>query len=251
MGFDPRHWPARDRVSRPITGNFDALFEENAALKQEVLRLRRLLDRYERLERDPRTQTRSLWVTAEQAQQWSRVLTQQPGWSSLRAGDAGSGLQDLIDQLNRASFLPQLTLEQRLDRLAPGLGNDLGAAVTGLGAKQRLAIMAAFALYGVSAREWLDDEPRRVVTELRRRCSSSRGTRRERPSGGKPTASRAGPSIDPRLAAAYRQLGLDGGATREAIKQAHRRLVKQHHPDVGGDAAVFRQVNAAYQLLIQ
>ena len=36
----------------------------------------------------------------------------------------------------------------------------------------------------------------------------------------------------------------------EAIKQARRRLVKQHHPDMGGDAAVFRRGNAAYQLLI-
>jgi regulator of replication initiation timing len=47
MGFDPRQWPAGARASRPITGNLDALLEENAALKQEVLRLRRLLDRYE------------------------------------------------------------------------------------------------------------------------------------------------------------------------------------------------------------
>jgi hypothetical protein len=249
MGFDPRQWPGRDRASRPVTGNFDALVEENAALKQEVLRLRRLLDRYERLERDPRTQTRSLWVTAQQAHQWARNLTQQPGWSSLRAGDQGSGLQALIDQLNHASFLPQLSLEQRLDRLAPGLGNDLHAAVSGLGAKQRLAILAAFAVYGVSAREWLDDEPRRVVAELRQRCSDRRSTQRERP-GAKRTAHHAEPADDPPRAAAYRQLGLSWGASREAIKQAHRRLVKQHHPDVGGDAAVFREVNAAYQLLI-
>ena len=251
MGFDPRQWPSGPRASRPITGNLEALLEENAALKQEVLRLRRLLDRYERLERDPRTHTRTAWVTAEQAQQWARRLTQQSGWSALRAGDSRSGLQELIDQLNRASFLPKLSLEQRLDRLAPGLGNDLRTALTGLREKQRLAVMAAFALYGVSAREWLDDDPHRVVTELRKRCSSQRRTRSDRTSDRNGDRRRGAEAWnDPSRAEAYRQLGLAWGASREAIKQAHRRLVKQHHPDVGGDAAAFRRVNAAYQLLI-
>ena len=36
MGFDPRQWPAGPRASRPITGNLDALLEENAALKIEA-----------------------------------------------------------------------------------------------------------------------------------------------------------------------------------------------------------------------
>ena len=249
MGFDPRQWPACPRSSRPITGNIDALLEENAALKREVLRLRRLLDRYECLERDPRSHNRTVWVTPEQAQQWARQLTQQPGWSSLRAGDAAHGLQGLLDQLNRASFLPQLSLEERLDRLAPGLGHDLQAALSALRGKQRLAVMVAFALYGVSAREWLDDDPRRVVADLRQRCTSERRTRSDRRSTDRDTSG-AEAWNDPSRAEAYRQLGLTWGATREAIKQAHRRLVKQHHPDMGGDAAVFRRVNAAYQLLI-
>jgi len=148
MGFDPRQWPAGARASRPITGNLDALLEENAALKQEVLRLRRLLDRYECLERDPRTHTRSVWVTPEQAQTWASKLTQQPGWSSLRTGDAGSGLEGLLGQLNRASFQPQLSLEQRLDRLAPGLGSDLRTAVSGLRAKSLLKNPASPAKMG-------------------------------------------------------------------------------------------------------
>ena len=249
MGFDPRQWPAGPRSSRPITGNVDALLEENAALKREVLRLRRLLDRYECLERDPRSHNRTVWVTPEQAQQWARQLTQQPGWSSLRAGDAAHGLQGLLDQLNRASFLPQLSLEERLDRLAPGLGHDLQVALSALRGKQLLAVMAAFALYGVSAREWLDDDPRRVVADLRQRCTSERRTRSDRRSTERDTSG-AEAWNDPSRAEAYRQLGLTWGATREAIKQAHRRLVKQHHPDMGGDAAVFRRVNAAYQLLI-
>ena len=117
MGFDPRDWPSGPRGTRPITGNLDALLEENAALKQEVLRLRRLLDRYERLEREPRATAKPLWVSRDQVAEWAHQLTQQTGWSQLRAGDDTSGLQGLIAQLNRSSFLPQLSLEQRLDSL--------------------------------------------------------------------------------------------------------------------------------------
>jgi len=260
MGFDPRDWPSGGRSSRPITGNLDALLEENAALKQEVLRLRRLLDRYERLERDPRAATaKPQWISHAEAVHWARQLTQQPGWTQLRAGDEGHGLMGLIAHLNRSSFLPQLSLEQRLDRLAPGLGRDLEQALHGLNSKQQQALRAAFAVYGVSAREWLADEPRRVVAELRQQCqrleqrSRSRGASGARSSG--PQAAGASPSgpppgSDPRRAAAYQQLGLAWGASREAIKKAHRRLVKQHHPDMGGEADAFRRVNDAYQLLM-
>ena len=259
MGFDPRDWPSGGRSSRPITGNLDALLEENAALKQEVLRLRRLLDRYERLEREPRATTaKPQWLSQTEAAHWARLLTQQPGWSQLRAGDESTGLAGLVAHLNRSSFLPQLSLEQRLDRLAPGLGRDLEQALHGLNSKQQLALRAAFAVYGVSARQWLADEPRRVVAELRQQCqrleqrrgshgASARSrqdhTAREAPPG-------PPPGSDPRRAAAYRQLGLAWGASRDAIKKAHRRLVKQHHPDVGGEAEAFRRVNDAYQLLM-
>jgi hypothetical protein len=55
---------------------------------------------------------------------------------------------------------------------------------------------------------------------------------------------------DRRQLAALETLGLAWGASRAAIKAAHRRLVKQHHPDMGGDAEAFRLVNDAYQLLV-
>ena len=259
MGFDPRDWPAGGRSSRPITGNLDALLEENAALKQEVLRLRRLLDCYERLEREPRAATaKPQWLSHSEAVHWARQLTQQPGWTQLRAGDEGHGLMGLIAHLNRSSFLPQLSLEQRLDRLAPGLGRDLEQALHGLNSKQQQALRAAFAVYGVSAREWLADEPRRVVAELRQQCQRLEQRSRSRGAGAGSRQEHSAhedtpgppPGSDPRRAAAYRQLGLAWGASREAIKKAHRRLVKQHHPDMGGEADAFRRVNDAYQLLM-
>ena len=65
---------------------------------------------------------------------------------------------------------------------------------------------------------------------------------------GPPASDRA--DRDSRRLAALQQLGLDWGASRQAIKTAHRRLVKQHHPDVGGRAEDFHRINEAYQLLV-
>ncbi len=58
----------------------------------------------------------------------------------------------------------------------------------------------------------------------------------------------AGP--DRQRAEALIVLELSHGASLAAVKAAHRRLVKCHHPDMGGDAEAFRRINAAYQLLI-
>jgi hypothetical protein len=68
--------------------------------------------------------------------------------------------------------------------------------------------------------------------------------------GGGGGGSGGGGGGDRRQLAALETLGLAWGASRASIKAAHRRLVKQHHPDMGGDAESFRLVNDAYQLLI-
>ena len=163
-----------------------------------------------------------------QVQRWGEALAQQPGWNGLDQ----AGLEALIEQLNRRGFPANLNLQQRLDRLVAGLGTDLMAAVAQPPSLGDLAVLAAFALYGVRASEWLDEDPRRVVEELRQRL---RGPQR--------------PAGDPR-ADALAVLGLKVGASAEAIKRAHRRLVKQHHPDMGGSAEAFRRVNEAYQRLV-
>jgi hypothetical protein len=67
---------------------------------------------------------------------------------------------------------------------------------------------------------------------------------------GSGSGSGGGGGGDRRQLAALETLGLAWGASRASIKAAHRRLVKQHHPDMGGDAESFRLVNDAYQLLI-
>ncbi len=49
---------------------------------------------------------------------------------------------------------------------------------------------------------------------------------------------------------AYRVLGLEPGAAPEAIRAAHRRLMKRMHPDQGGSAALAAQINAARKTLL-
>ena len=163
-----------------------------------------------------------------QVQRWGNELAMQPGWGEFDQ----AGLEALIERLNRRGFPANLNLRQRLDRLVAGLGTELLAAVAEPATLPDHAVLAAFALYGVRASEWLDEDPRRVVEDLRQRLQSSR-----RPVG------------DPR-ADALAVLGLDPGASAVAIKRAHRRLVKQHHPDMGGSAEAFRRVNEAYQQLM-
>lgn len=258
MGFDPRRWSSDSRHQSRVTSNVDALLAENESLRRELRQLRRRLELLE--QRSARTTT---WeeptadpprVSRAQAEQWGEQLALQKGWGQLRL----SGLETLIDALNRSSFHPQLTLQQRLDRLLPRLGHDLLRAVSGPLTKKRCAVLAAFALYGVSAIEWLDADPQRVVSELRQRQERTPGGRRtrsdrrssDRRSESNGSASSSHGSRDPLQLEALRVLGLEWGASRQAIKQAHRRLVKLHHPDLGGSAEAFRRVSEAYQRLV-
>ena len=273
MGFDPRQWSSsstRDDRNRPnqgerVTSNVEALLRENDALRREVQRLHQQLDRLRRQQwQRPQHQADAGYrqqpsphVSAEQVQRWGDSLATQPGWSVLRQ----HSLERLIDQLNRSSFHSQLNLCQRLDRVVQGLGTDLSAAVGGKSTKKNSAVLAAFALYGVRASEWLDEDPRRVVAELRQRHGHGQGHRRAGDSRGRRTRSdqratdresaghdHAGSCL--RHSEALSILGLQADASKEAIKQAFRKLVKQHHPDLGGSAEAFRRVNDAYQLLM-
>jgi hypothetical protein len=275
MGFDPRRWkPAPG--SRPITSNVETLLAENDALRREVKALRLQLEsaRHGRRTVD---QAASFGITAALVERWGQSLARHPRWQALRIG-LPDGLRGLIEAQRRQWWNPALELEQELDRRAPGLGAELGAALRGPHSRVRWAVRAAFAMYGPRALEWLNDEPLRVVEELLRRTEQlerrnsrgerrrGRGTRTEnvsgnnsgrkegdgfRASGNARTTQGHQPSesADPRQQA-LELLGLEAGASLQAIKRAYRRLAKAHHPDLGGDVERFHRLDAAYRLLI-
>lgn len=45
----------------------------------------------------------------------------------------------------------------------------------------------------------------------------------------------------------YSTMGADPSWSDEQIKEAHRRLSRQHHPDRGGDPAVFSDIQTAFR----
>ncbi len=47
----------------------------------------------------------------------------------------------------------------------------------------------------------------------------------------------------------YKVLGVEKTANKAEIKKAYRNLAKKHHPDKGGDAEKFKEINEAYEVL--
>lgn len=263
----------------PVTGSLEALRAENDALRRQVRMLQQQLElQAQASRRRPEsaaaaasarsrvTTGMSRGITADQVERWGRAMASHPHWSSLRIGPPG-GLRELIEQQRRHWWKPSLELEQELDRRCPGLGTELAEALRGPHSRARWAVRAAFAVYGQRAPEWLSAEPHRVVAELLQRLERleqagrarqdrerRRGTRtenhsRSREQSGASQSSRS-PAADPRRAA-LAELGLEPGASPQAIRRAYRRLAKAHHPDLGGDAAAFHRLDAAYRLLLE
>ena len=163
------------------------------------------------------------------------ALSSHPRWRELRLGSrlegdpaAGGrlelGLHDLLDHLRANSHDPALELEEALDRRSPGLGTELRWVLAGPASRQHQA-------------RWDQENHRQKQAQRERQARSQQQADRER-------------ETRRQRAEALIVLELCHGASLAAVKAAHRRLVKCHHPDMGGDAEAFRRINAAYQLLI-
>jgi len=167
MGFDPR-CGRTPSSGRPITANVDALLAENEALRQEVWALRQQVERLRQLESNRVSASTRPGISGEAVERWCQAMARHPSWATLRVGPPG-GLRALVEELRRHSWNPTLSLEEELDRQSFGLGGELGAALRGPHSRGRWAVRAAFALYGLRAQEWLQEEPLRVVEELHQR----------------------------------------------------------------------------------
>jgi len=246
MGFDPRS-PSSGRTSprHAVTSNVDTLLAENDALRREVRRLRQLLQELQIGHHQPGSTVTGAGrhgITAAQVERWGTAMARHPRWQALRVGPPG-GLRGLVEQRRRRSWTPQLSLEEELERRAPGLGAELAEALRGPHSRVRWAVRAAFALHGQRAPEWLSEAPLRLVDDLLRLVP---GPRR----GGRRSENHSQGPGDSASHAALQLLGLERGASLEAIKRAYRRLAKHHHPDLGGDVDLFHRLDAAYRLLI-
>lgn len=153
------------------------------------------------------------------------------GWAETMA--RRHGLVGLIEDRMAMGPGPGHRLEDHLDASVPDLGSDLARALWGCSGKRREAVRAAFALHGPGAAERLSQDPASLVDELLEaveRLDRPRTTGREE---------------------ALATLGLHLDAPLEAVKAAHRSLVKRHHPDRGGRAEDFHRITAAYRLLVR
>mmetsp|Transcript_15322 Transcript_15322/g.18148 ORF Transcript_15322/g.18148 Transcript_15322/m.18148 type:complete len:418 (-) Transcript_15322:312-1565(-) len=60
---------------------------------------------------------------------------------------------------------------------------------------------------------------------------------------------RRGPAKDVDTTKLYESLGIEKTADGKEIKKAYRKLAVRHHPDKGGDEAMFKEISAAYEIL--
>jgi len=254
VGFDPRRWQSTRGGSARNTGQAEAIA---AAFEDD---LRQNWSRRQGAPKRPRvvvTVGAAPGITPELVRRWAEAMARHPRWHDLGM----EGLLALGARCHARGHDPSLPLEQALERRSPGLGQELAWALRGSRSRARLAVRAVFALHGARAPDLLDRNPMGLVDELLVALGLGRRQADRRSQGqthGQSSGHSQGHSHRQRFSDRPRDsreealavLGLERGASREAVKAAHRRLVKRHHPDMGGEVEAFRRIDAAYRLLI-
>jgi hypothetical protein len=144
----------------------------------------------------------------------------------------------------RVSTVAAAYLSMRLDHDA---GTMTGTVLAGRFAGMRLEELGQADLMALlrECRAADDDSARLLEAYLDRREPDWRAGFGGQSAG---STSGAGPKSD--IEEAYAVLGLAPGADAEAIKEAHRRLMKKVHPDHGGSDYLATEINRARDVLL-
>ncbi|WP_262269312.1 DnaJ domain-containing protein [Microvirga yunnanensis] len=164
------------------------------------------------------------------------------GWSNFRIPGCGGTSRRTPGSISRVR---SALIEMELDHDTGGMD---GTALAGAFAGQRLASLDETSLLHLlsECRASDPDGSRLLEAYLDRRFPLWRDDiRKEQARTGEPTRSGAMTEGE-----AYQILGLRPGASPDAIRQAHRSLMKKLHPDQGGSTYLAARVNQAKEYLL-
>lgn len=228
----------RTRLQR-VRHAVDALQEELSAIWIEIEHLEQRLQAAEA--RAEASMSQELWETRLEAcsvfQEIERYEVRNlvaAVWEQrFSCGDvSGTGVNQSLGRFRRDAYTP-VKLKAYL-REQFGLQRNLAT-------KADLVVAYAFLVHGKAA--YLDlESPQALLEEIGNAITAERHQQRwhnfAKP---RPVSSHQ---------EALETLGLDAGASWENIKLAYRMLAKRYHPDTGGDQVQFRQIQKAYEQLI-
>ena len=121
-------------------------------------------------------------------------------------------------------------------------GEFAGRAIEDLSLAELLRLLAACAVEDPQSAQVLEAYLNRVHPDWQAYVASAAG-------GGDGRGAGPGATMD--AAEAFRVLGLEPGAGEDAIKEAHRRLMANLHPDRGGSTYLAAKINEAKELLLR
>lgn len=177
------------------------------------------------------------------------LLGTQPGWAGGFAGRAGGRwMPGGSRRQNRISRVRTASLDMTLDQTT---GLISGRCLLGPMAGRSLDDLSQ--ADGVALHLWCERaDPqggRLLETYLDRRFPAWRDAGQAGHDARRSRGSEVSPGMTEREA--HQVLGLLEGANRDEITQAHRRMMKQYHPDHGGSTTMAARVNEAKDVLMR